>query len=294
MEELALLSRLLPTLKFGADTVLGPGDDCAALDCGGPELVLAAVDHLIAGVHYLREDTPPEAAGAKLFNRNASDIAAMGGTPRWALLALAADGCGNDELLAFAQGAARAAEACGAALAGGDIASLPSPGLSASLTILGTVPRGEMIARSGARPGDLVCVTGEIGNSYLSGHHLDFTPRLAEGRLLASRHLATAMLDVSDGLLLDAARLAEMSQVRLELDPERVPLRAGAKLPDALGDGEDYELLFTVPRERLGELRDTVAATVIGRVCAGTPGGVTDPSGGDLLTGKTGYEHGKH
>lgn len=291
MEELSLLARLLPQLKSGPDVALGPGDDCAALDCGGPELVLAAVDHLIAGKHYLRESTSPEAAGAKLFNRNASDIAAMGGTPRWALLALAADGCGNDELVAFAAGAARAAEACGAFLVGGDIAELASPGLSASLTILGTVPRGEMVTRSGARPGDLVCVTGEIGSSFLSGHHLSFAPRLAEGRFLAREHLATAMLDVSDGLLLDASRLAASSHVRLEIDPAKVPLRAGAKLPDALADGEDYELLFTAPRERVNELAGHAA--VIGKVLAGDPG-VTGPDGQDLLTGKTGYEHGKH
>lgn len=291
MEELALLSRLLPTLGSGPDTVLGPGDDCAALDCGGPDLVLAAVDHLVSGVHYLRESTAPEAAGAKLFNRNASDIAAMGGTPRWALLALAAKGCGNDELLAFAQGAARAAEACGAALVGGDIASLTAPGLSASLTILGTVPRGEMVTRSGARPGDLLCVTGEIGNSFLSGHHLAFSPQLAEGRFLAREHLATAMLDISDGLLLDASRLAASSHVRIELDPAKVPLRAGAKLPDALGDGEDYELLFTAPPDRVRELAGHAA--VIGKVLAGEPG-VVGPDGRGLLTGKTGYEHGKH
>ena len=291
MEELALLSRLLPTLGFGPDTVLGPGDDCAALDCGGPDLVLAAVDHLISGVHYLREATAPEAAGAKLFNRNASDIAAMGGTPRWALLALAADGCGNDELVEFAAGTAHAAEACGAFLVGGDIAELASPGLSASLTILGTVPRGEMVTRSGAKAGDLVCVTGEIGNSFRSGHHVSFSPRLAEGRFLAREHLATAMLDVSDGLLLDAMRLAASSHVRIEIDPAKVPLRAGAKLPDALGDGEDYELLFTAPPDRGRELAGHAA--IIGRVLAGTPG-VIGPSGNDLLTGKTGYEHGKH
>ena len=291
MEELSLLARLLPQLRSGPDVVLGPGDDCAALDCGGPELVLAAVDHLIAGKHYLRENTSPGAAGAKLFNRNASDIAAMGGTPRWALLALAANGCGNDELVEFAAGAARAAEACGAFLVGGDIAELASPGLSASLTILGTVPRGEMVTRSGAKAGDLVCVTGEIGNSFLSGHHLSFAPQLAEGRFLAREHLATAMLDVSDGLLLDASRLAASSHVRIELDPAKVPLRAGAKLPDALADGEDYELLFTAPPDRAHELAGHAA--VIGRVLAGPPG-VTGPDGRDLLTGKTGYEHGKH
>ncbi len=292
MDELSLLEQLLPGLHCGRDTVIGPGDDCAALDCGGPELLLAAADHLIADVHYFAENTRPEDAGAKLFNRNASDIAAMGGRPRWALLSAAAKDFDNDYLLRFSQGAARAAKVCDASLVGGDIAGLPFPGLSASLTILGSVPKDEVITRAGARAGDLVCVTGCIGNSLLSGHHLNFRPRLEEGRILASKHLAHAMLDVSDGLLLDLQRMAEMSGVQMVLDPARVPLRAGAKLPEALSDGEDYELLFTISPEREKEL-ESIAASVIGTVRAGSPA-VLDPAGKDLLTGKKGYEHGKN
>ena len=292
MDELTLLGRFLPSLHSGPDTVVGPGDDCAAVDCGGSRLLLAAADHLIAGIHYLRQETDPFLAGAKLFNRNASDIAAMGGTPRWALLSLAANGCPEDELLAFAQGAAQAADKCGAFLIGGDIASLPEPGLSASLTILGMVAKDEIICRKGAKSGDLLCVTGAIGNAYHSGHHLTFAPRLKEGRFLAENHLASAMLDISDGLLLDAARLAEMSQVQLILDTAKVPLRAGAGLPEALSDGEDYELLFTVPRKQLGKLSGEMDFTVIGEVRSGNPG-VFSPDGENLLTGKTGYDHGK-
>ncbi|MBQ7393007.1 MAG: thiamine-phosphate kinase [Lentisphaeria bacterium] len=293
MDERTLLGQLLPLLHCGTDTVLGPGDDCAAVDTGSPELLLAAADHLIAGIHYLRDTTPPELAGAKLFNRNASDIAAMGGTPRWALLSLAANGCGNEELLAFAKGAALAAEHCGATLIGGDVAALPTPGLSASLTILGTVKKEEMICRKGANDGDLLCVTGCIGNAFHSGHHLTFLPRLKEGRFLAEHHLASAMMDISDGLLLDAARLAEMSCVQILLDPAKVPLRKDAVLPEALSDGEDYELLFTVPPEKLAELAGKMDFTVIGEIRSGTPG-VCDPGGNNLLTGKTGYEHGKY
>lgn len=293
MDELALLGRFLPSLHSGPDTVVGPGDDCAAVDCGGSRLLLAAADHLISGIHYLRQETPPALAGAKLFNRNASDIAAMGGTPRWALLTLAANGCPDDELLAFARGVAQAAETCGTTLIGGDIASLPEPGLSASLTILGMVKKEDILCRKGAKAGDLLCVTGMIGNSYHSGHHLTFAPRLAEGRFLAENHLASAMLDISDGLLLDAARLAEMSQVKILLDPAKIPLRDGAELPAALSDGEDYELLFTVPREQLGKLSGRMDFAIIGEICSGEPG-VFGPDGENLLTGKTGFEHGKY
>lgn len=294
MEELSFLNRLLPELHFGPNTVLGPGDDCAALDTGGPEWLLAAADHLIADVHFFSGSTPPDEAGAKLLNRNASDIAAMGGTPRWALLTLAANGCSNEELLQFSLGAAGAAEACGAALVGGDVSGLPQKGLSATLTILGTVPKDELVTRSGARPGEVLCVTGFIGNSLATGHHLHFRPRLAEGRILASGHFAGAMLDISDGLLLDAKRLSEMSKVRVELDPARVPLREGATLPEALSDGEDYELLFTVRPSRLAELQKRLSFAVIGRIMEGTPSVVVSPDGKDLLKGNCGYEHGKH
>jgi thiamine-monophosphate kinase len=172
---------------------------------------------------------------------------------------------------------------------GGDLAALNADTEVATLTIMGEVPTGRAILRSGARPGDALYVTGEIGNSFDSRHHLNFSPRLAEGVFLRGK--ATAMLDVSDGLLLDALRMARASQVDIRICAEAVPLRAGAVLPDALGDGEDYELLFSAPPE-LGSAWGSgfAALTRIGEVLPGS-GRVLDENGNEYNFTRSGYEH---
>lgn len=298
--ELDILRAFLPTLPTADSVPLGPGDDCAAIEIGDGALLLAAVDQLIGDVHYYRESTAPKAAGAKLLKRNLSDIAAMGGVPRWALLTLASEGRDAEWLLRFCRGVAETAACYDVNLCGGDIASLPQNCRTevTTLTILGTVHAGKMLRRSGASVGDYLYVTGALGNSLASGHHLTFTPRLAEGRFLASSHLATAMMDISDGLLLDAARLAESSGVMLEIDPERLPLRDGADTAMALSDGEDYELLFTVPAAFAVELEWNFPQHLapIRRIGRAIPAGggthVCDPTGNDLLKNRRGgYEH---
>ena len=276
VSELALLKAILPILPGNDQVIVGPGDDCAVLKWNEEYDLLVTVDQLIESVHYTPE-TSPEEAGAKLMKRNLSDIAAMGGEPLWAVVTLAA-GSDEGQLAKFMAGAAREAARYGTALCGGDISALPARGVVTTLTLAGRVPRGQAILRSGARPGDLLYVTGEIGNSFLSGHHLSFTPRLAEGQALRGK--ARAMLDISDGLLLDARRMAQSSRADLEIDVSAVPLRAGASLPDALSDGEDYELLFCGP--------PGLPSTVIGRVLPGT-GEVRTP--GLTEIGKYGYEH---
>ncbi len=289
------MRQLLPRLPKGGDIVLGAGDDCAAVAWRDDALLLAAVDQVIGRVHYYPE-TPPEKVGEKLLKRNLSDIAAMGGTPRWALLACAVSGRDEAWILALAEGILRYANTCGVALIGGDLAGLPEDAAEevASLTILGEVPPCEMVRRSGLIPGDGVYVTGSLGNSLASGHHLTFTPRLAEGRFLASRAFARAMMDISDGLALDASRLGKASGVAIVLELDRLPLRSGADVPTALGDGEDYELLFGVAPEKEAELErvwPTEFAPIrrIGRVAATAPGAVFDADGNDLEG--VGYEH---
>ncbi len=298
LHELSILRQLLPLLPSGDGVALGAGDDCAALHWGPDRLLLAAVDQVIGGVHYLPA-TEPERVGAKLLKRNLSDIAAMGGIPRWALLTVASGGRSESWVLALARGVLAAAEPYGVALIGGDLAAL-APGAEgevATLTILGEVPASQLVRRSGLRPGDLLYVTGELGNSLATEHHLNFRPRLAEGRFLAERGLARAMLDLSDGLGLDASRLGAASGVALELEPAALPCRAGADWRMALRDGEDYELLFGVAPERVAELESEWPPTLaplrcIGRAVAGTPGQVKANGGGDLAAkGTLGYEH---
>jgi len=290
IEELKILAGLLPELRQNDSVATGPGDDCAVLKTpgGGPMDILAAVDQLARDVHYTG-GTPPEAAGEKLLKRNLSDIAAMGGTPRWALLTVAAGGRDSEWVLRFCRGVAEYAATCDLPVVGGDLAGLEADTEVATLTILGEIPTGRAVLRSGARPGDGLYVTGSIGNSFESRHHLTFRPRLAEGEFLRGK--ATAMLDVSDGLLLDAERLARASQVDLILDAEKVPLRAGATLPEALGDGEDYELLFTAPSGMEKRwLRELAPLTRIGEVRPGA-GQILDKHGKEYDIERTGYEH---
>ena len=298
MNEIKLLGKILPGLRQDKDVFLGPGDDCAALDLGSGELLLAAVDQVISAVHYDRPATAPRAAAAKLLKRNLSDIAAMGGKAKWALLALASNTNDDKYLLEFYEGLREAAEKFNISLCGGDFAALPAgeAGEVASLTILGTVEQDLLCRRSGARAGDIVFVTGALGNSYKSGRHLSFYPRLAEGRFLAEGAYAAAMIDISDGLLLDAQRLAQASRIAVMLELENIPVNPDASLEQALGDGEDYELLFCVPPEKAEVLLKNwpfeTGLTSIGKIKTNPPGEVVSPDGEDLSKRfKSGYEH---
>ena len=241
ISELKLLQSFLPLLPGNDQVLTGAGDDCAVLKWNDEFDLIVTVDQLIENIHFLPE-TSGAAAGAKLVKRNMSDIAAMGGTPLWGVLTFGALGKTEEWLLDFMKGASEECAKYKTALCGGDIASLASPGMVSTFTLAGKVPAGKAVLRSGAKPGETLYVTGAVGNSFLSGHHLDFTPRLDLAEFMLEE--ASAMLDISDGVLLDAERLARSSNVDLMIDPDAVPLRKGAKLPDALSDGEDYELLF--------------------------------------------------
>ncbi|MBO7147369.1 MAG: thiamine-phosphate kinase [Lentisphaeria bacterium] len=276
------------------DVLTGPGDDCAVLDLGLPVLLLAAVDQVISGVHYL-PDCPPALSGGKLLRRNVSDIAAMGGVPTHALLSLAVNPLEESWLLQFHKAIAEECEKYGMSVIGGDIAKLFTQGEVLSLSILGTVERDKLCLRSNACEGDWLYATGCFGNSFYSGHHLTFHPRLAEGRFLAGR-FTNAMQDVSDGLLKDACRFAASSGLALHLDPDKIPLRRGVSVAHGLTDGEDYELLFAVSPEKADELERSwnfpeTGLSRIGQFQKGTPGHVTGLEQVDLSKFNTGYDH---
>jgi thiamine-monophosphate kinase len=224
---------------LGAASLMSPagiGDDCAVLrPARGRELL--TVDPLIHGVHF-DEHVTARAAGAKLFKRNLSDIAAMGGRPRAALVALALDARVSLEWLAeFYRGMAAESLRHGVPIVGGDVARLKGA-FVATLALTGEA-RGRVLTRAGSRAGDWIYVTGSLGNSLASGHHFQFQPRLAEGAWLARRAEVRAMIDVSDGLAKDVRSLA----------PD---------IRGALCDGEDYELLFSVASgARRGPLEDS-------------------------------------
>ncbi|MBP7142025.1 MAG: thiamine-monophosphate kinase [Opitutaceae bacterium] len=232
----------------------GLGDDCAVVP-RSRALQLVTVDPVIYGQHF-DDSVSAGAAGAKLFKRNLSDIAAMGGVPRVAVVALAIDPCVSIRWLEqFYRGIARVSRTYDVPIVGGDVAQL-SGGIVATLTLLGAAsPRNRRIlTRSGARAGDWICVTGCLGGSRRS-HHWSFTPRLREGEWLAGRPEVVAMMDVSDGLAKDLDSLTPGGTIA-RLDPCEVPLSRQARaasrasglapLAHALGDGEDYELAFVI------------------------------------------------
>jgi thiamine-monophosphate kinase len=220
----------------------GIGDDCAVVrGARGPLLV--TVDPLVHGIHFDGRTSARE-AGAKLLKRNLSDIAAMGGKPRAAVVALALDGGVSAAWLSgFYRGLAAESRRHGVPIVGGDVARLPGA-FVATLTLVGEAgPR--VLARTGSRVGDWIYVTGALGRSLPTGHHHRFQPRLREGAWLARRPEVRAMMDVSDGLAKDLPALAPRGTAPA-LYSALLPRRDGASLNEALGDGEDYELLFTV------------------------------------------------
>jgi thiamine-monophosphate kinase len=314
--EFELIDRLLRPLAAGLPGALGLGDDAAVIDPPeGCSLVLAK-DAMVADVHFLASD-PAELVAGKLLRVNLSDLAAMGATPMAYLLAIARPATIDDRWLrGFARGLARDQERFALHLAGGDTVSTPGP-LVLSLTILGTVAKGRYLSRRGARPDDRVYVSGTLGDAacglrVLTGlaatdeialplidRYRTPQPRLELGRALIG--LATAAIDISDGLLADLGHILAQSGVGAELEAARLPLSPAARsLPGALAaaltGGDDYELLFTAPpaaaaaidalAQRLG-----LAITAIGRITGKTGLTVRDASGAPLRLERPGWRH---
>src|SRR5580698_4250984 len=250
MNEFELISRLTRSLPANKSVVTGAGDDCAVLDLGLPEgLVLFKTDAVAEGVHFTAE-TPPEKIGRKALARCLSDIAAMAGTPGSAVVTI---GLPLKFEPAFVEkiyaGMSALAKSYDVAIVGGETTTNPG-GIFISIALLGTVPREKRILRSGAKPGDALFVTGELGGS-LSGKHLDFEPRLAEARWLAEHFPIHAMIDLSDGLAGDLQHILQAGGVGAELLARAIPISRAAKLQSraesttkppllaALGDGDD-------------------------------------------------------
>jgi thiamine-monophosphate kinase len=220
----------------------GIGDDCAVLrPCRGKQLL--TIDPVIYGIHF-DDRIAPRSVGAKLFKRNLSDIAAMGGRPRAAVVALAIDGRVSLRWLAeFFRGMARLSRRLRVPIVGGDVARLP--GSFAATVAMAGEAAGRVLTRAGSRVGDRIYVTGALGRSLQTGHHHAFRPRLAEGAWLSRRKEVRAMMDVSDGLAKDLAALTPPGAAPA-LYAALLPRRAGATVGEALCGGEDYELVFSV------------------------------------------------
>lgn len=224
-------------------TPFGIGDDCAVLPASrGRQLI--TVDPVIYGRHF-DDNVPAPAVGAKLLKRNLSDLAAMGGRPIAAVLALTLDPSTRVRWLEqFYRGLAECARSYRVPIVGGDIAQADGVA-AASLTLLGEATGKRIVTRTGARIGDAIYVTGEIGGSLRSGHHYKFSPRLDEGSWLARQRDVRSMMDVSDGLAKDLHALTPPDSVPA-LASHLLPFRRGADVRAALTEGEDYELVFTL------------------------------------------------
>ncbi len=251
---LARLSRIIrrPTTRL---VPTGIGDDCAAVRAAGPgRLLLLKTDAVVEKRHFHRSD-PPRAVGWKAACRAVSDIAACGGRPAHALITCVVreEQAGN-WLTELYRGIEKAGKKFGFYVVGGELARTDGPAV-VNVAMTGEVEAKRFVRRDGGRPGDALFVTGMLGGSLKSGRHLRFQPRLEEARWLTQRFRIRAMMDLSDGLAADLPRLAAACKTGFAVDVESVPRHAGASLEAALGDGEDFELLFALSPDEAPALK---------------------------------------
>lgn len=253
---------------------VGPGDDAAVVMCGA-ERLLVTTDQLLDGVHFSLADHGPASAGRKAMARGLSDVAAMAAVPLGSVVAVTLPrAMVQDEAEAIYAGLRETADKFRCPIVGGDVA-VREGGLMIAVTVFARPAGVEPVLRSGAEAGDAICVTGSFGGAWKTQRHLHFTPRIDEARILASRHKLHAMIDVSDGLAADLAQICKASGVGAEVIAPSVPVHADAEatcgdsspLTAALGDGEDYELLFTLPGGQADQLlRDQPVGVRVSRI----------------------------
>ena len=320
--EFAMIARYFAPLSAKAPLAFGLTDDAALLRAAPGRDLVITTDTIIAGVHFLPDDLPQSIA-QKLLRVNLSDLAAKGAAPRAYLMNCSFPWDVSENWIAsFAEGLAADQAEYGIALIGGDTTATPGP-LTLSATAIGDVPRGKVLRRKGAKRGDGIWVSGNIGDAtlglrLLKGEDLAMTPTLAAQCIEHYRRpkprvafgtnlrgLAHACLDVSDGLIADLTHLCEASSVGAEISADGVPLSAAARravaaatvpLADLLTAGDDYELVFALAAKDEAKLSGIVArtgvkATKIGRIVSGGGVVVRDARGQALQFSKTGYVH---
>jgi len=320
--EFGLIDLLAKTVGASPNNqlLIGIGDDAAAWH-GDASIQLATVDSLIQGVHFSLDTISWEELGWKALAANLSDIAAMGGLPRYALVSLALpDSTEVEEVIALYKGMIELAKQFEVAIVGGDTSSAPL--VTISITILGSTKSQDkhVLSRSAAKPGERVAVTGYLGaaaaGAEMLSKQLQFSPeataclkeaflrpypRIAEGQLLVEQGVKTA-IDISDGLVSDLDHICKASQVSARIEVDRVPILPAVKtnfgdraLELALSGGEDYELLFTGNAQVVDKVRTAASCpvTVIGEVVADKIGAVTlvDSKGNPFNLTKVGWEH---
>ncbi|MFA4908277.1 MAG: thiamine-phosphate kinase [Candidatus Omnitrophota bacterium] len=271
--EFGLIRRLTRGLKADASVAVGPGDDCAAIRVSAKEYLLLTADMLVEGVDFLAGERP-ELVGRKALAVSLSDIAACGGTPRYALVSLGIPAaCPYDRVAAIFNGMKRLAGRYNVNIVGGDISRCAK--LVLNISVAGFAAKGRLVTRSGAKPGDVIFVSGSLGGS-IKGRHLRFTPRVREAAYLTANFKVTSMIDVSDGLWQDLGHLMSASGTGAVIYADRLPLSGAASgIEDAISSGEDFELLFTMPlaeASRLLRAKNGFVFRQIGFVLSGNSG----------------------
>jgi thiamine-monophosphate kinase len=316
--EFQLIDRLLKPLATHPAS-LGLADDAAVLTPGHGQQIVLTKDMLVEGVHFRKDEAPADVA-AKALRVNLSDLAAMGASPVAYLMALSLDRAKRGDWLAdFVRGLADDQRRYGLSLIGGDMTSTPGP-MTVSITALGEVPEGQAVRRGTARPGDAILVSGTIGDAalglalasgdiatgdgtYLLERYRRPQPRTALAGLV--REMATAAIDVSDGLAADLGHIAQESQVRAIVEAERVPLSPEARrlldddaglLPLVLSGGDDYELILTVAPGDVDGIREKAAdihipLTLVGHIEAGEGVSILDAGGREITLDRPGFRH---
>lgn len=314
--EFVLIQRYFDRSAHADGVVLGIGDDCALLSVPAGQQLAVSMDTLVADVHF-PAGADPELIAERALRVNLSDLAAMGATPLWFTLGLTLPSSDADWLESFSRGLFAAANEFNCTLVGGDTTRGP---LSLTLQVHGSVDANLALRRSGASVGDLVCVTGSLGDgaaalaliqdslwagedarAYLLDRFYRPRPQLAEGQLLLG--LASAALDISDGLVADLGHICQCSGVGAVIDIDRLPLSSALKANVehdraaswALAGGDDYQLCFTVPQAKLAALQSLIEsnqlqASVIGEVVEGS-GVVCRANGVEVNIATTGYNH---
>lgn len=283
MGEFGLIERLRRLLPKAGHVVMGIGDDTAVLPWDRHHHLLFTVDTVVDEVDFRLEEVEPEQIGWKVLAVNLSDIAAMGGLPLYAVVSLGLPKNMSDSFVRrFYKGVKKLSELYNVSVVGGDLSR--SRVFFASVSLIGKVETGKLVLRNGAKTGDLICVTGSLGGSIL-GKHLSFRPRIREARFLVEHFEVHSMIDLSDGLSQDLGHILEESGKGARLYEKRIPISKNAFLiakkrkikpiRSALCDGEDFELLFTLPPKeayRLVKLKrglEGIPVSCIGHITGG-------------------------
>ncbi len=295
--EFGLIDRIVKGIKTDKSVIVGVGDDAAALKYNKKEYLLLTCDMLVEDVDFRINYAAPEDIGWKVVCCSISDVAAMGGIPKWMVVSVGIPKRLSLKIIGGVYtGIKKAAERFDTNVVGGDTSH--SDKLIIDAAMLGIVKKKNLVKRSGAKPGDAIFVTGSLGGAVKSGRHLSFTPRLKEAQMLVKDFTVNSMIDISDGLSSDLNHILRMSRVGAVIEEALLPLSKGASMQDALTEGEDFELLFTAPEKEVKRLKEKFSSfsgasiTQIGEIVSAKKGfKLIDKNGNARQVKAGGYNH---